>query len=150
MRTPTELPSRNKATQSHANVPANEENIPNTAVKKRVALNAVVRPMRSEPVKTRRQANAQQVFRRALTCPPAYCTEHHAGKHRRGQRADVSVTYWTRTLNKNSFCVPTSLTSKVLLYSWKDDGHCLYPHLRDRSNIPFCRALPTYIVGHPP
>lgn len=50
IRTPTALPSRNRARQSHAKVPAKAAKTPNTDVRKSVALNAVVRPMRSEPV----------------------------------------------------------------------------------------------------
>lgn len=38
-------------------MPANEEKMPNTAVRKSVALNAVVRPMRSEPAETCCQAD---------------------------------------------------------------------------------------------
>lgn len=48
-RTPTALPRKNREMQSHGNVPANELDRPKTEVKNKVALNAVLRPMRSEP-----------------------------------------------------------------------------------------------------
>jgi hypothetical protein len=48
-RTPTALPRKNKERQSIGNVPAKELDKPKMEVKNKVALNAVLRPMRSEP-----------------------------------------------------------------------------------------------------
>jgi len=48
-RTPTALPRKKSATQSIGKVFANEAAMPKTEVKNRVALKAVLRPMRSEP-----------------------------------------------------------------------------------------------------
>jgi hypothetical protein len=49
-RTPTELPSRKRMTQSAGRELANDAKRPNTAVKKSVALNAALLPIRSEPI----------------------------------------------------------------------------------------------------
>lgn len=46
--TPTELPRKNRATHSIGNDVANEADMPKMEVKNRVALNAGMRPMRSE------------------------------------------------------------------------------------------------------
>lgn len=48
-RTPTALPRKNKERQSTGNVEARELVMPKTDVKNKVALNAVLRPIRSEP-----------------------------------------------------------------------------------------------------
>lgn len=47
--TPTALPRKNREMHSQMKVCAKEAKTPNRAVRNRVALNAVVRPMRSEP-----------------------------------------------------------------------------------------------------
>lgn len=47
--TPTALPRKKRAIHNHTNVLATEARMPNKDVKKSVALNAVVRPMRSLP-----------------------------------------------------------------------------------------------------
>jgi hypothetical protein len=47
---PTALPRKNRATQSIGNVVANDAAMPKMDVKNRVALNAVLRPIRSEQV----------------------------------------------------------------------------------------------------
>lgn len=49
LRTPTAVPRKNSARQRVPKEFANEANSPNKDVKKRVALNAVLRPIRSEP-----------------------------------------------------------------------------------------------------
>ena len=49
-RTPTALPRKNKAKHNNGNVLASEAKMPNTEVRNNVALNAVVRPMRSLPM----------------------------------------------------------------------------------------------------
>jgi hypothetical protein len=49
-RTPTELPRRNKMTHNIENELAKDARMPKTAVKHKVALKAVIRPMRSEPI----------------------------------------------------------------------------------------------------
>jgi hypothetical protein len=48
--TPTALPSKKRAMQRRVKVFANDARMPNNAVKKRVALNAILRPRISEPV----------------------------------------------------------------------------------------------------
>lgn len=47
--TPTALPRKNREIQSTGNVLASQLDRPKTEVKNKVALNAVLRPMRSEP-----------------------------------------------------------------------------------------------------
>ncbi len=49
--TPTELPRKNRIAHKLPNELAKDARIPNTAVKKRVALNAVLRPITSEPAR---------------------------------------------------------------------------------------------------
>ena len=60
--TPTELPRKNRMAHKLTNELAKDARIPNTAVKKRVALNAVLRPITSEPARQMRNKTKAGAF----------------------------------------------------------------------------------------
>lgn len=80
--TPTELPKRKRSTHREGKDLEKEASRPNTAVKNSVALNAALRPIRSEPVTSMIRttvATGNEVKRR--TCAPTDSSEHHSSKH---------------------------------------------------------------------
>ena len=84
IRTPTELPRKKRDMHNNTNVFAKDAMMPKIAVKKSVALKAVLRPMRSEPAegkKTLNRCSIRPTRKFQLTCAPANCAEHHAREH---------------------------------------------------------------------
>ncbi len=80
--TPTELPRKKRAMHIVVKEFENEANSPNNAVKNNVALNAALRPRRSEPgfeIVINSHTFCRAVKRH--TSPPTNGTEHHPGEH---------------------------------------------------------------------
>ena len=137
-----------------------------------MALNAVVRPMRSEPDGSSFSEQRAIQQSNARTCSPSNCAEHHARKHRGRQRADVTVAHcvdritmireyttisWHRSDRRRRDDRAVGrvrgtefvLTREVLLHSGKNDGYCLDPHLHVWSNRRFEAAVCTYVIRQP-
>lgn len=78
--TPTALPRKNRVTHSVVKEVVIEDRRPKRAVKNNVALKAMLRPSRSEPVEIKMN-RALEVQANKRTGPPSDCAYHHACKH---------------------------------------------------------------------
>lgn len=80
---PTELPRKKRARHRVKNELEKVAKIPKTAVKNRVALNAIMRPIRSEPVGLHPIPVSSNFLTLGieLTSSPANCPNHHPSKH---------------------------------------------------------------------
>lgn len=159
-RTPTALPKKKRATHRAGKELAKDARIPNSDVRNSVALNAVVRPSKSEPA-TKLEGNTAQTWREIRTSTPSDSPKHHPCEHRRGKDANIGIRDCRcNSVSKRSENIEQlhemsrrglkALTREMLLYSRQYDSNGLHPHLDCSSRrCILAGTLLTLSASHP-